>query len=467
MKKFVFVFYFIVIIIISGLNPSVNAVKDDYYAQSSIEGEKVSVTFSAKTPYEVSSLEIQILYLIDPYYYYSYQLSKNSQDPNVFEINLELPKGKLLRYRYSLGGNQWEYLADTNPSFRTIVISEVNTNIEDNIVGFCPSFDPSTITRLNVTGRVVEQETDKPIEDGFVAIGVFSYSHLNLQSIQNLSPDTDDDPLEIDLGTFSLEKTRLIRVTFIVKTPENTQDKQVKIVGDLPQLGYIYPYMVSTRNILLQHVKDNWFIQTLEIPEHVPFNYFYTLGSYNTYYEVDSPNPNPFVRSIYPENNSVIVDEVGAWKNNGYVHMKFTVNVPENTPQEFGVSLVTSNSFLKMNKLSSTEWYTELDYPEGWEFNYYYAVGEVDHSIWESEYNNSNPRTKTASEGEFVDTVSKWNYIKTHQTSTESSVNVSLVFTVPSYTPDVSLYLAGELFDNWVNPDNYCRNLTPTLIVHS
>ncbi|MHA1205522.1 MAG: glycoside hydrolase family 113, partial [Candidatus Heimdallarchaeaceae archaeon] len=477
MKKFVFVFYFIVIIIISGLNPSVNAVKDDYYAQSSIEGEKVSVTFSVKTPYEVSSLEIQILYLIDPYYYYSYQLSKNSQDPNVFEINLELPKGKLLRYRYSLGGNQWEYLADTNPSFRTIVISEVNTNIEDNIVGFCPSFDPSTITRLNVTGRVVEQETDKPIEDGFVAIGgvitplrangsfyaqnvfsgyqhilVFSYSHLNLQSIQNLSPDTDDDPLEIDLGTFSLEKTRLIRVTFIVKTPENTQDKQVKIVGDLPQLGYIYPYMVSTRNILLQHVKDNWFIQTLEIPEHVPFNYFYTLGSYNTYYEVDSPNPNPFVRSIYPENNSVIVDEVGAWKNNGYVHMKFTVNVPENTPQEFGVSLVTSNSFLKMNKLSSTEWYTELDYPEGWEFNYYYAVGEVDHSIWESEYNNSNPRTKTASEGEFVDTVSKWNYIKTHQTSTESSVNVSLVFTVPSYTPDVSLYLAGELFDNWVNP---------------
>ncbi|MHA1865947.1 MAG: glycoside hydrolase family 113, partial [Candidatus Heimdallarchaeaceae archaeon] len=477
MKKFVLIFYFIFLITFSSLNPFINAVKKDYNTESSIEGETILVTFSVTTPYEVSSLEIQILYLIDPYYYYSYQLSKSSQDPDVFEINIELPKGKLLRYRYSLGGNQWEYLSDKNPSFRTIVIFEENTNIQDQIVGFCPSFDPSTITRLNITGRVIEQITNKPIEQGFVAIGgvltpirangsfyaqnvfsgyqhilVFSYFHQNLQLEQTLSPDADDNPLEISLGTFSLEKTPIIRVTFLVKTPDNTQDKQVKLVGDLPQLGYVYPYMVSTRNVQLQHVKDNWFIQTLEIPEHVPFNYFYTLGSYSTYYEVDTPNPNPYVRSVYPENNSVIVDEVGAWKNTGYVHMKFTVNVPENTPQEFGVSLVASNSFLKMNRISSTEWYTELEYPEGWEFKYYYTVGQVAHSIWENDYNESNPRTKTASEGEFIDTVSKWNYIKSPQISTGDSVNVSLIFTVPSYTPDVSLYLAGELFNNWINP---------------
>jgi len=69
---------------------------------------------------------------------------------------------------------------------------------------------------------------------------VFSYDCKHVQREQILNT-TDTDPNEITLDTIIVETVAKIRLTFLVKAPEGTQINKLKIIGDLPLLGYVYP----------------------------------------------------------------------------------------------------------------------------------------------------------------------------------------------------------------------------------
>jgi len=87
------------------------------------------ITFVVTVPDEIEKLEIQILHLIDVYSYDAYEMTKDSQNPFIFNTALEFPKGTLIRYRYAIQSNEWEYLADKNPAFRVLIVPENNAEV--------------------------------------------------------------------------------------------------------------------------------------------------------------------------------------------------------------------------------------------------------------------------------------------------------------------------------------------------
>ncbi|MFX0094363.1 MAG: hypothetical protein ACFFBD_21680, partial [Candidatus Hodarchaeota archaeon] len=134
--------------------------------------------------------------------------------------------------------------------------------------------------------------------------------------------------------------------------------------------------------------------------------------------------------------------------------MTFQVDVPANTPPERDVFLWSGNSYIDMYKIADNTWETVIFHTDGWDFSYFYQLGT--YYNWEQEYDSGSPRKITTEEKTITDEVTAWRWLRNATGSTEGSVNITLIVTVPHYTPNNSdLYLVGDPFESrtvWSDP---------------
>ncbi|MBI9034176.1 MAG: hypothetical protein JEZ03_06875 [Bacteroidales bacterium] len=144
----------------------------------------------------------------------------------------------------------------------------------------------------------------------------------------------------------SLSPTRLVNVTFIVKTPNDLmQGYPVRLIGNLYSLGNTFADLnggvsvVSNRAPLMSGLPDGRYFVTIPLPVGFDLNYKYTLG--DGFWNSEQSSNALFVqRSLtVPDAELTIEDNVEAWQNIGIGSITFKVKVPETTPVQDQVSI--------------------------------------------------------------------------------------------------------------------------------
>ncbi len=359
------------------------------------------VTFTAIPPDgtpEDAAISLVVLDEVSGFAFNSVALDMERDRDGTWSLDLSLPAGMLLRYRYQRASPQVdiEHTASAEPVKARILQVTGSMAVEDIIASWG---SPLPIERTGqLMGRITHAVDSTPLADQIVVAagqwtftdgeGAFRLENLpaGLQRITVFSTDGSFRPHQqgaiIETGNITPVEITLIpaettRVTFEVTVPGDTlPGSPVRIAGNLRQFGHRFSELPGgTRGTIqdmptMTPVDETHYLWIADLPVGTYLRYKYTLGDgiWNA-----ERNTDGFFRLrhlIVPEHELVVRDTVSTWRGD-HGSALIQVSVPPETPSQDIVSIqfnpASSASPLPMTQIGEHEWFFVLHGPQDFE----------------------------------------------------------------------------------------------------
>jgi hypothetical protein len=326
--------------------------------EPTVEPEKhVKVTFQVNVP-SGTSLDLPVyLHVIDDvtgisFNAVTYEVPRTSGDKHTVHINV--PINSMVKYRYSLGGRQYERnIMDEVVKFRCVHAYQ-QTVIEDTVVaweghesydgnygrvnGLAYSTEGEPIQDLIVTIAGMKTRTD---ENGFyqfevVPIGIHNLVAYNkdgsYQVFQQLA--TVGTLLETKANLL-LDPAEFVRVVFILDTPDDElAGLPVRMIGNFSQFGGGEELQWGGVNVaaaaapMMARGQDGRYRLDVMLPVGAEIHYKYTLG--DAFWSAEQRENSHYVtRKLFvPEYDTVIEETVESWNISEFGSISIITTVP-------------------------------------------------------------------------------------------------------------------------------------------
>lgn len=287
-----------------------------------------------------------------------------------YHVIISAMAGSNVSYRYSRVGTvtQNEMTVSGNPVRYRLFHVDKTTQVKDIVSGWTENDYPGLVGDL--LGTIVEKGSGSPISDVLICIAGYQtftnslgkFSVLNIpEGIHNFVGFSIDGSYKVfqqsilinhDLDTIiSIELTKLPEVTvkFIVNSPPSFGNVPIRIAGSLYQFGNTFVDLNGGINLLASRMPvltelstgNNYF--EIKLHEGNDLHYVYTLGDgfWNTEQGLDDIKG--YRQLIVPKEDTTIYDTIQSWQNDAFQYLKFSLAIPENTPNNDIISIQFGN----------------------------------------------------------------------------------------------------------------------------
>ena len=296
-----------------------------------------------------------------------------AEDATHYTVIIPFKIGAIIKYRYTRQGtsNIQEHLFDGSPVRYRLYHVEGPGIVEDIV---CRWTDTQY---AGATGRIAGQITDlasgEPIPNILISAGgsqAFTRADGSYL-LEGLPPGTHNlvsfaiDGMYFSYqqgatvaadsttpASFSLTRTKLIPIVFVVSVPETTpEEAPLRMAGSLFQLGNTFADLsggvssIASRMPTLSRLPDGNYAVTLNLPVGAYLEYKYTLGD-GLWNAEHSGDGSLMIRSlIVPDTTLQITDTVANWGTQQIAPIRFDITVPSYTPTDDGVSIQINPGF--------------------------------------------------------------------------------------------------------------------------
>jgi hypothetical protein len=280
-------------------------------------------------------------------------------DNLTYTATLALPYNAVVRYRYvRLGSTQAPEDTTLNEPIRyRLYYVAGQAEVKDLIAGWSDRTYSSQSG--SIEGRVLNIDTGTPIPDMLVtAAGERSFTDsAGRFDLQGLVPGTHNLVASATDGTYQvfqqgatvaqglttavdvkLKASALVRVTFVVSTPNDVQGAPVRIAGNLAELGNTFADLqgglntVADRMPVMELRSDGRYSATISLPVGAYVQYKYTLGDGFWNAEHSAGGQFRLRDLIVPSQDVTIQDSVTTWQAGSSSPILFEVTVNSDTP---------------------------------------------------------------------------------------------------------------------------------------
>jgi hypothetical protein len=283
----------------------------------------------------------------------------HSTDGLTYTATLALPYNAVIKYHYvRLGSTQAPEDSGLDRPIRyRLYFVAGQAEVKDIIAGW--SDETHSGPTGSIQGRVLNADTGAPVPDILISAGgqrSFSDSAGRFD-MQGLEPGTHNVVAYAPDGTYQtfqqgatvasglntaveikLKSAPLVRVTFLVSTPNDVQGAPVRIAGNLLELGNTFADLkgglstVAERMPIMALQKDGRYSVTISLPVGAFVQYKYTLGDGFWNAEHTSAGQSRLRELIVPSRDLVIRDKVDTWQSGNSAPILFQVTVSSDTP---------------------------------------------------------------------------------------------------------------------------------------
>ena len=286
-----------------------------------------------------------------------------------YQITFPAKLGATVKYRYFRNGGLPIYETDYQNNPISYRVAYVNTASEYSDILTNWSDQTYSYEFGKLQGQVINSVTKSPIPNALVVVGgrhTFTSSQGNF-TVNLLPPgkhnlvilSTDGEyqifQQETIIGeglttpaSIEIAPTNFVNLTFVVHQPQLVNNESIiRIVGNTFQTGNIFTEAYNGENVIasrapiLSQLPDGSSTITLSLPVGFEFVYKYTLGSGFWNAELTSDGNFNTRHIIVPENDTLITDVIENWVGPETAPAYFKVTVPENTPENDIVSILS------------------------------------------------------------------------------------------------------------------------------
>jgi hypothetical protein len=312
-----------------------------------------------------------------------------------FTTTLSVPQNSVIKYRY-LREASYPILEHTLPNqpVRYRMISPIGPGEVHDIVtkwNDTPYEGPET---GQLSGEVTDQVSGEPLPGMLVTAGgkqTFSNADGRFM-LSGLPPGIHHVFVYAPDGTYQffqqgaeiasqantympiqLKAREMVDITFVVQVPPNTPGDQLRLIGNLHQVGNTFHDLAGGTSTLADHAPklyplgENQYGLILALPAGAELRYKYTLG--DGFWNAEHQEDGDFEvrRLVVPDQNQEIYDTVAAWNVGELAPVTFSVQVPEHTPENEEISL-QMNAYGWGSPLPMTQ---DQDNPQRWTYTLY------------------------------------------------------------------------------------------------
>lgn len=283
-----------------------------------------------------------------------------------YTATIDLPEYGETRYRYVLTSNGDEIETDgvnQRVLFRNMYVNP-NTTISDMIFGWASS--PYHGEYGRVEGAVTDLSTSKTVADVMITIagktiysdktGRFHLSNVPV-GVHRLTASSINGAYRIfeqDVNVVAglstpavvkLEPLSEVKVTFMVKPPNDAVGAPIRIAGNFYQFGNVFPYAGGSRKPaavrlpLMEMTPDGHYTLQLKLFAGSEIRYKYTMGDGFVNAERNAEGQRVTRRLIVPSKDIEINDEIVSWRESGKEPASITVKLNSALGFEDWVSL--------------------------------------------------------------------------------------------------------------------------------
>ena len=317
------------------------------------------------------------------------------QDDGTWRVQLDITRGALFHYRYSLAGpNQAVESSPTGQPIRYRVAAVSGAmEIDDVVAGWGTQKSPGSTGRI--MGQITSAADGSPLTQVAVSAGGLStftdgegrYRLEGLpEGVHNLvAYTTDGSYLAVQHGAavagdsttpadLQMTPAKSVQATFELTVPQDTaQGTPIRMAGDLKQFGDVFSELpggldlTASRMPQLVSVDATHYILLAQLYEGTDLHYKYTLGDGLWNAERNSDGSFRLRELIVPDHDFTVQDTVVSWHSGSRARIPFNVTVPSDTPAGDNVS-IQINPFtwfepMPMWKSGSNQWLFVLEGP--------------------------------------------------------------------------------------------------------
>lgn len=296
-----------------------------------------------------------------------YQINPSQKDKQRYSLQIPVPVGSVLKYRYSREGSSpsREYTSTGKPVRYRLLQVKGPVVVSDIISAWSDLPFKGKAGRL--TGQVLDAHTQAPVPNMLISAGgvqTFSAADGTYRieglpaGVHNLvaysldgayQPFQQGAQVAADLTTptpIRLMPAQLVSVTFITRAPaDSARGIPIRIIGNILSLGNTFADLtggVSTlaaRAPLMTLSPDGRYSLTLSLPAGLDLQYKYSTG--DGFWNAEHKSDGSFqVRQlIVPNQNVTITDTITSWQTKDFAPLTFTTTVPANTPANDTISI--------------------------------------------------------------------------------------------------------------------------------
>lgn len=336
----------------------------------SSEPDIVSVTFYVQVPADTPPGEPVHFSVLDEVTGLALNAKRYAMEPideNLYVIELPLPAGSTLKYRYARQGNilAEEHTSDGRAVRYRLYQVEAPGEVHDVVTRWNDT--PFNGETGRITGTLTDAKSGIPVAGMLVSAGGFQVvtNSDGKFLIEGLPPGTHNLVVYAMDGSYAtfqqgamvaahsntpasiqLTANEFVDISFLLQVPEDTPPGvPLHLAGNLLQLGNTFADLsggVSTlaaRMPSLSPLPDGSYGLIIALPVGVDIRYKYTLG--DGFWNTERAADGAFVtrQFIVPDEPAVFEERVETWHAGGTAGITFDIIVPENTPLEDGVSI--------------------------------------------------------------------------------------------------------------------------------
>jgi len=284
-----------------------------------------------------------------------------------FTVRMPLPVGSLVRYRYVRDSAQNVIEKDAKGEKVLYRLYKVTGPGQVNDVVASWDEQKYIAETGEISGFIYDVDTEAPLGEILVAVnGQQTYTSFNGFFIFENVP-TGEFPIvavhpdglyevfqqnavvagnSVTPATFGMKRSKQVKVTFEVHIPEDTHPNAViRMLGNLHRLGSSFSELADGTSIVpsitpvLEHVKDDLYSVSLELPAGLDLRYKYSIGDGFVNAEHAADSTFKVRQLIVPGRDTVIRDQIESWYSSGSAPVQFRVAVPPNTPTSDSISI--------------------------------------------------------------------------------------------------------------------------------
>ncbi|MEA2008551.1 MAG: hypothetical protein U9O54_05480, partial [Chloroflexota bacterium] len=294
----------------------------------------------------------------------NYAMEKTT-DENIYQVTLSLPLHTVLKYRYArqsasvlehTSANvpvRYRMYHVTGPGEARDIISQWVDMAQDQATGQISGTITDQATGQGVPGILISAggiQTFTTANGGFLLPGLPPGVQNLVAYAPNGTYHTEQQGAQVaaqsnTLAELTLTPAKMVDITFIVSVPPDTPRGQVRLAGNLYQLGNTFGNLPGGASVMPERAPKlisaggNQYGIILSLPAGAEVRYKYTLGD-GFWNAEHTPKGNFHIRRlIVPDAATQIRDHVETWQAGTQGPVTFNLEVPSYTPPGESVSV--------------------------------------------------------------------------------------------------------------------------------